>query len=154
MRSSRLEDNRELEGRVYRTARAGCALRRRGRTASPRRVKELSEARDDLAADIDAHATDAARQLWLTCVQTFADDKKKLDDGVANLDMQFSRLATLREDVEGLCDNFDRALDVLAMPDDGAADADARARRAFRLRQGRRKRASMDRSARWPISAS
>jgi len=90
-----------------------------------RRVKELSEARDDLAADIDAMQQTPQGSLT-AYVQTFAADKKKLDDGVANLEMQFSKLGTLREDVERLCDKFDRALDAIAVSGDGPTDADAR----------------------------
>ena len=48
-------------------------------------------------------------------VQVFADDKKKLDDGLANIELQFSRLATLRQDIEGLSGNFDRALGLLSV---------------------------------------
>jgi chromosome segregation ATPase len=55
-------------------------------------------------------------------VQIFVDHKAKLDDGLANLELQFSRLATLRKDVEGLSDNLDRALDMLSGA--GADDAD------------------------------
>jgi chromosome segregation ATPase len=90
-----------------------------------RRVKELHETRDDLAADIDAMQQTPQGSL-ATYVQSFAADKKKLDDDVANLEMQFSKLATLREDVERLCDKFDRALDGIAVSGDGPADADAR----------------------------
>ncbi len=91
----------------------------------PRRVKELSEARDRLSAEIEAlHLTPqgnlAAR------VQGFVEDKRKLDDSVANLDAQFSKLATLRKDVERLFENFDGALDLLAISDKGASDPDAR----------------------------
>lgn len=91
----------------------------------PRRVKELSEARDRLSAEIEAlHLTPqgnlAAR------VQGFVDDKRKLDDSVTNLDAQFSKLATLRKDVERLFENFDSALDMLSISDKGASDPDAR----------------------------
>ena len=47
-----------------------------------RRVKELGEARDRLAADIDALQQTPQGGLAAR-VQAFADDKKKLDDGVA-----------------------------------------------------------------------
>jgi prefoldin subunit 5 len=48
-------------------------------------------------------------------VQAFADDKKKLGDGLANLELQFSKLATLRQDVDGLSGNFDHALGLLSV---------------------------------------
>jgi predicted nucleic acid-binding Zn-ribbon protein len=41
------------------------------------------------------------------------------------LELQFSKLATLRKDVEGLSDNFDRALDALSGAAAGADNADA-----------------------------
>jgi DNA repair exonuclease SbcCD ATPase subunit len=79
-----------------------------------RRVKELSQLRDKLAADIDALQRTPDGNL-AERVQKFADEKLKLDGGVSQLDMQFSRLATLRKDVEGLFAKFDRALDTLAI---------------------------------------
>ncbi len=112
-----------------------------------RRVKELSEARDDLAADLDAMQQTPQGSL-AERVQTFAADKKKLEDGVANLEMQFSKLATLREDVERLCAKFDRALDAIAVSGDGAADADARLEELPNSSR-RRKRASIRYEARW-----
>ena len=57
-------------------------------------------------------------------VQAFAEDKKKLEDGVADLEMQLSRLATLRKDVEGVSANFDRALDLVSSS--AAGDAEGR----------------------------
>ena len=44
-------------------------------------------------------------------VQNFADAKNKIDDGVSNLDLQFSKLASLRGDIEGVTSRLDRALD-------------------------------------------
>jgi chromosome segregation ATPase len=90
-----------------------------------RRVKELSEVRDRLTADIDSLLQTPQGSLAAR-VQAFADDKKKLDDGLTNLELQFSRLATLRQDVEALSAGFDRALDMLAASTEGAGDADAR----------------------------
>jgi predicted nucleic acid-binding Zn-ribbon protein len=89
-----------------------------------RRVKELSEARDALAADIDSIQQTPYGNLAAR-VQAFTDDKNRLNDGVANLDVQFSKLATLRKDVEGLFVNFDRALDLLAVPDADGVDSRA-----------------------------
>jgi chromosome segregation ATPase len=90
-----------------------------------RRVRELGEARDRLAADIESLQQTPQGSLAAR-VQAFADDKRKLDDGLANLDTQFSRLATLRKDVEGLFENFDSALDTLAISGENADDADSR----------------------------
>jgi chromosome segregation ATPase len=86
-----------------------------------RRVKELGEIRDELAAEIDSLQQTPQGSLAAR-VQIFVDHKAKLDDGLANLELQFSRLATLRKDVEGLSDNLDRALDTLSGA--GADDAD------------------------------
>jgi len=90
-----------------------------------RRVKELNEARERLAADIESLQQTPQGSLAAR-VQGFADDKRKLDDGLANLDAQFSKLATLRKDVDGLFDNFDRALETLSISDDNAGDTDTR----------------------------
>ncbi len=88
-----------------------------------RRVKDLGEAQDKLAADIEALQQTPQGSLTVR-VQAFADDKRKLEDGVANLEMQLSRLATLREDLEGVSVNFDRVLDLVSTS--GAGDADGR----------------------------
>jgi len=88
-----------------------------------RRVKDFSEAQERLAADIEALQQTPQGSLAAR-VQAFADDKKKLEDGVANLEMQLSRLATLRKDVEGVSANFDRALDLVSTA--AAGDAEGR----------------------------
>ena len=88
-----------------------------------RRVKELSEIRDQLATEIDSLQQTPQGSLNAR-VQAFADQKAKLDDGLANLELQFSKLTTLRKDVEGLSDNFDLALDMLSGSAAGADDAD------------------------------
>ncbi len=88
-----------------------------------RRVKDLSGAQEKLAANIEALQQTPQGSLAVR-VQAFADDKKKLEDGVANLEMQLSRLTTLRKDVEGVSANFDRALDLVSTS--GAGDADRR----------------------------
>jgi DNA repair exonuclease SbcCD ATPase subunit len=88
-----------------------------------RRVKDLGEVQDRLAADI-AGLQQTPQGGLAARVQAFADEKKKLDDGVANLETQFSRLVTLRKDIEGVSANFDRALDLISAP--GAGDADGR----------------------------
>jgi DNA repair exonuclease SbcCD ATPase subunit len=91
-----------------------------------RRVKDLSAARDRLAGDIEALQQMSPGGLAAR-VQSFADDKKKLDDGVAGLDAHFSRLTALRADVEGLSATFVRVLDRLGVSKQGAGDADSRA---------------------------
>jgi chromosome segregation ATPase len=92
-----------------------------------RRVKDLSATRDQLAEEIGSleqmpQGTLAAR------VQSFAEDKKLLDDRLSQLNAQFSKLATLRKDIEGLFANFDRALDVLGTSSDAGGEADLDAR--------------------------
>jgi chromosome segregation ATPase len=88
-----------------------------------RRVKDLDEAQDRLAADIEALQQTPLGSL-AERVQAFAEDKKRLEDGVANLETQLSRLASLRKDVEGVSANFDRALDFVASS--AAGDAEGR----------------------------
>lgn len=88
-----------------------------------RRIKDIDEARDRLAADIEA-LQQTPRGSLAEHVQALAEDKKKLEDGVANLDMQLSRLGSLRKDVEDVSANFDRALDHVS----AAAAGDAKAR--------------------------
>lgn len=88
-----------------------------------RRVKDLGEVQDKLAADIEALQQTPQGSLTVR-VQAFADDKTKLEAGVANLETQLSRLATLRKDLEGVSVNFNRALDLVSTS--GAGDADGR----------------------------
>ena len=87
-----------------------------------RQLKDLDEARGRLAAEIDAQQQTPQGSL-ATRVQAFADDKNKLEEGVANLELQFSRLATLRRDVAALSANLDRALGTLSISEAGDADA-------------------------------
>ena len=90
------------------------------------RVKELAAVQDKLASDIEAleHTPQGA---LADRVQSFAETRSKLDDGVGNLNLQFSKLSTLRGDIDSLFGHFDRALDVLAIGADGKTDADSRA---------------------------
>ncbi|HEY1982568.1 MAG TPA: hypothetical protein VGH13_21020 [Xanthobacteraceae bacterium] len=85
------------------------------------RLKELNEARDRLTADIDAlqktpHGSLDAR------VQNFADAKIEIDDSVSNLDQQFSKLASLRGDIERMSGKLDLALGRLGRQDGDAKD--------------------------------
>jgi chromosome segregation ATPase len=91
------------------------------------RVKELGEARDRLGTQIDALQRTPDGSLAQR-VQKFAEEAKSLDDGVGQLDVQFSRLAALRGNIEGLFANFDRALDALPIASGSkrAAGIDAR----------------------------
>lgn len=97
-----------------------------------RRVRELSEARDRLAADIEALQRTPQGDL-AACVQGLADDKQRLGDSVADLNAHFSKLASLRKDAEGLFGHFDRALDALAISDEVAGDGDARVEEVFQF---------------------
>jgi chromosome segregation ATPase len=83
-----------------------------------RRVRDLSEARDRLSADIDALQKTPQGGLDAR-VQAFAEEKIKIDDGVSNLELQFAKLANLRRDVEGVSGKFDQALERLAGPEGG-----------------------------------
>ena len=83
-------------------------------------------------------------------VQAFADDKKKLEDGVANLEIELSRPASLRKDVEGVSANFDRALDLVSTS--AAADAEGRLAELSQFVR-RRKRGSTRSSAACPPPA-
>ncbi len=92
-----------------------------------RRVREIGEMRDRLAADIDAlrHTPDGDLAVR---VQRFAEEKRRLDDGLGQIDAQFGKLATLRKDVETLFAHFDRALDTLGLAPKKGAGAGAGAR--------------------------
>ena len=91
------------------------------------RIKELREARDRLAEEIEFLQRTPEGPL-AERVQKFADDKKTLDGRLGELNDEFSRLATLRQDVSGLFAGFNRALDVLAIGGHGdiVGDVDAR----------------------------
>ena len=89
------------------------------------RVKELSEARDVLAADIDTLQRTPQGPL-AERVKGFVDDKARLDDGVAQLNAQFSKLAVLHDDIDGLMEKLENALGIISPDADGKADIDAR----------------------------
>src|ERR1700733_2206556 len=96
-----------------------------GKDGVPRRIKDLGDAHDRLAAEIEALQQTPQGSLAAR-VHAFADDKNKLNAGLTNLELQFSALATLRKDIEGLAGNFDRALDLLGISDGGVLDTGAR----------------------------
>lgn len=84
------------------------------------RLKELNETHDRLTADIDALQKTPQGSLDAR-VQNFADAKIKMDDSASNLDLQFSKLASLRGDIERVSGKLDRALDRLGRREDGDA---------------------------------
>jgi DNA repair exonuclease SbcCD ATPase subunit len=84
------------------------------------RVKELNETHDRLTADIDALQKTPQGSLDAR-VQNFADAKIKIDDSVSNLDLQFSKLASLHADLERVSSKLDRALERLGRREDGDA---------------------------------
>ena len=79
------------------------------------RVKELSAMGDKLASDIEA-LRQTPQGALAERLRRFADDRQKLDGELGQLNEQFARLATLRKDVDALSANFDRALDLFAIP--------------------------------------
>jgi chromosome segregation ATPase len=89
------------------------------------RVKELSEARDVLAADMDTLQRTPQGPL-AERVKGFVDDRARLDDGVAQLNTQFSKLAVLHDDIDGLMEKLENALGIISPDADGKADIDAR----------------------------
>ncbi len=91
------------------------------------RIRKLGEERDRLAAEIAALER-APEGSLAEHVQRLTDDKNRLDDGIAHLNAQFSKLAALRRDTGALFAGFDRALNALsiARTTEGAAGIDAR----------------------------
>jgi chromosome segregation ATPase len=89
------------------------------------RVKEWSEARDVLAADMDTLQRTPQGPL-AERVKGFVDDRARLDDGVAQLNTQFSKLAVLHDDIDGLMEKLENALGIISPDADGKADIDAR----------------------------
>jgi chromosome segregation ATPase len=92
-----------------------------------RRVKDLSEARDRLAAGIDSSQRTPEGTL-AERLRSFSEEKQKLADNVSQLNVQFSKLATLRKDIDELFANLNHALDIfsIAVDKDGKADVDTR----------------------------
>jgi uncharacterized coiled-coil DUF342 family protein len=91
------------------------------------RVSELRAAREALTADIDSlqHTPDGP---LAERVQKFTDDRKALDGRLAQLNEEFSQLATLRKEISGLFTGFNHALDVLAIDRRGDTPGDVEAR--------------------------
>jgi chromosome segregation ATPase len=82
------------------------------------RVRQLSGDRDVLAANLDALERTPEGPL-ADRVQNLVDDKKKLDDGILHLSLQFSTLGSLRRDIASLFSALDRTLDTLAIASNG-----------------------------------
>jgi chromosome segregation ATPase len=82
------------------------------------RVRQLSGDRDILAANIDALERTPEGPLG-DRMQKLVDDKKKLDDGILRLSLQFSTLGSLRRDVATLYSALERTLDTLAISHNG-----------------------------------
>jgi chromosome segregation ATPase len=82
------------------------------------RVRQLSDNRDVLATNLDAleRTPDGPLGEW---VQKLANDKKRLDDGILRLSLQYSTLGSLRRDVVSLFSALDRTLDTLAIANGG-----------------------------------
>ena len=82
------------------------------------RVRQLSGDRDVLAANLEALERTPEGPL-ADRVQRLVEDKKKLDDGILHLSLQFSTLGSLRRDVSTLFAALDRTLDTLAISRNG-----------------------------------
>lgn len=91
------------------------------------RVRRLGETNDRLSAQI-AVLERLPEGLLSDRVQKFSAESKKLGEGIAHLQDEFSRLSDLRKEVNGFVANFERALAGLSNAKDvhGAPDIDAR----------------------------
>ncbi|MGA8614961.1 MAG: hypothetical protein WB760_25455 [Xanthobacteraceae bacterium] len=83
------------------------------------RVRQLSDDRDILATNLEALERTPEGPL-ADRVQKLSDEKKRLDDGILHLSLQFSTLGSLRRDVAGLFSALDRTIDTLAISHNGA----------------------------------
>jgi DNA repair exonuclease SbcCD ATPase subunit len=91
------------------------------------RVKELRQASEELGTEINELAQTPDGTL-VECTQRFAEDKKRLDDGLSHLNAQFSKLTTLRKDLDGLYASFDSTLEMMSIGPAGARPADVDSR--------------------------
>jgi chromosome segregation ATPase len=82
------------------------------------RVRLLSGDHDVLATNLDALERTPEGPLT-DRVQKLVNDKKKLDDGILHLSLQFATLGSLRRDVSSLFSALDRTLDTLAISSNG-----------------------------------
>jgi chromosome segregation ATPase len=92
-----------------------------------RRVKDLSEARDRLAASIDSLLRTPEGPLAQR-VQDFANESKKLDNGVSDLNAHFTKLAALHGNIGALAAKLESALHIIPAETNGhgASDVDTR----------------------------
>lgn len=88
------------------------------------RVRELSGQRDEIAATI-ASLDRTPDGALAERVQKLVDDKRKLDDGIAELHEQFFRLGNLRKDVVGLFAAIERALSPVSLAHNGGGGGPA-----------------------------
>jgi DNA repair exonuclease SbcCD ATPase subunit len=98
------------------------------------RLRQLKERSDQLATNVGALERLPEGAL-ADRIQQLADDKNRLDGGIADLGAHFVRLAGLRKDVGVLFAGLDRALDTLAIAKNGhgAGEADARIKELTRF---------------------
>jgi chromosome segregation ATPase len=91
------------------------------------RLRALDERCAELAANISGLER-LPEGVLAERVQKLVDDRKRLEDGIADLGVHFGRLAGLRKDVATLFAALDRALNAIAVGKNGhgAADADHR----------------------------
>jgi DNA repair exonuclease SbcCD ATPase subunit len=82
------------------------------------RVRQLSGDREVLAANLEALERTPEGPL-ADRVQKLVDEKKKLDDGILRLSLQFSTLGSLRRDVASLFSALERTLDTLTISHNG-----------------------------------
>jgi len=91
------------------------------------RLRQLGERCDELAANISVLERLPEGSL-ADRVAKLSNDRKRLEDGIADLGVHFARLAGLRKDVATLFGAFDRALNSIAIGHNshGAAGVDHR----------------------------
>jgi DNA repair exonuclease SbcCD ATPase subunit len=91
------------------------------------RIKDLNQARVHLTTLLDSiqKTSDGSLSEQL---QSFAETNRSLGGRISELDSQFSKLGTLREGIDGLLRNMNRALDLLsiAKTSDSAGSIEAR----------------------------
>lgn len=91
------------------------------------RLRHLAEQHDILAANIGSLERSPEGAL-VDRVQVLADDRKRLDENIANLQTQFYKLSSLRSDVTTLYAGLDRALSAVTIARNGNAPADLNSR--------------------------
>ena len=87
-----------------------------------RQVKDLADTQKALAADMTNLQQTPQGDLDAR-MQAFADEKKKLGDGVDKLELHVSTLIALRKAAEGLSEKFEHVLDPVSPSEIGDADS-------------------------------